>query len=108
MKGFGIDTLTQCFCSKCVSCQDGSAHFCQIAGRTYRGETQAVVFARNVFYCLSGLKMLCSMQPQHNRRIKSFLCQGVGFIMFYCCYNYHCQPCFGQENVSKPTMLLPL
>lgn len=95
-------------CSECVSCQHGSVRFCQIAGGTYRGETQAVVFARNVFYCLSGLKMLCPMQSQNNRRIKSFLCPGVGIIMFYCSYNYHCQAYFGQENVLKPTMLLLL
>lgn len=95
-------------CSECASSQHGSVRFCQIAGGTYRGETQAVVFARNVFYCLSGLKMLCPMQSQNNRRIKSFLCPGVGIIMFYCSYNYHCQAYFGQENVLKPTMLLLL
>lgn len=41
--------------SKCASCQDGSARFCQIVGRTYRGETQAVMLARNVIAFL-GLK----------------------------------------------------
>lgn len=61
MKGFGIDALTQSFpASKYAAfpAKMAAVHFYQIVGRTYRGETQAVTSARNVFYCL----LRCSIQ----------------------------------------------
>lgn len=96
----------------CVSCQDGSVHFYQIVGRTYRGETQAVMLARNVFYCLSGPEMLDPVHFQSfrpNRRIKWFRyfyrCVQVWAVglCFHCNCNYHCQPNLGFENVYPTT-----
>ena len=70
MKGFGMDALTQSFpASKNAAfpAKMAAVHFYQIVGRTYRGETQAVTSAKNVFYCLSGLEML---RPVHSQSFR--------------------------------------
>lgn len=54
----------------CTPCQDGSICFYQIVGRTYRGETQTDMLARNVFYCLFGLQELHPAVQQSRRPLR--------------------------------------
>lgn len=67
VRGFCIDALTQSFSARgkkcCFSCQPGSIHFYQRVGRTYKGETQTDMLARNHFYCLLDFRCTIQLSP---------------------------------------------
>lgn len=117
MKGFGMNSLTRSLSASAFLCQDGSVRFCQIVGRTYRGETLAVMSARNVFIAFFPFFLfffkLDMIRPTQTFRpsghIKCFRTAKrclqvwvVGFIIFNCSCNYRCQPNLGLECVYKP------
>lgn len=68
VRGFCIDALTQSFSARgkkcCFSCQPGSIHFYQRVGRTYKGETQTDMLARNHFYCLLDFRCTIQLTPE--------------------------------------------